>query len=188
MLTVLAAIAVPQFAELLGDRRLVRGADIVGIRMMELRLDAMEDGRVMMLEANEQDGTVRVRPYFSAADATEAFDQTGLGSQSALLTGAEQASAAVVQVDEEATEEIELPDEIVIKSVNVVSSARSSVIQQEGAQQLESGYSQPILFYPDGTTSTAAVVLMHPKYGQITVKLRGITGGVSIGLVEGVQE
>ena len=185
IIAALTAVAIPQIAMILGDRRLVRGADLVRIRMTELRVEAMRDGRVMMMDAMLEDGQLRTRPYFSMADSVEASDATG--SQSALLNGADSGTITAITIDETATKEIELPEEITVKAVATVSAARSYDIEQQTAGEQASGWSSPILFYPDGTTSNAAIVLMHPEHGQITVKLRGITGEVNIGPMEAVQ-
>ncbi|MGB7347046.1 MAG: prepilin-type N-terminal cleavage/methylation domain-containing protein [Pirellulaceae bacterium] len=185
VLAAITAVALPNIAMVLGDRRLVRGADMLRIEMTELRLESMREGRVMMLDAMLEEGTLRIRPYFSMADAVEATDMTG--SQSAMLSGADSGTMVAVPVDEQANKEIELPEEIIVQTVAVVSAARAMEIQQQTAGDQASGYSQPILFYPDGTTSNAAVILAHPTLGNITVKLRGITGEVNIGKVEAPQ-
>ncbi|WP_235908591.1 pilus assembly FimT family protein [Roseiconus nitratireducens] len=178
IMTVLASIAIPQVAWLLGDRRIVRGASQIREEFMLARVDAMRQGRILMIDAMLESDTIRVRPYFSMTDAVNAVDQTG--SQSALLSGAEQAQITPVIQNEEQIREVKLPEEIVVRSVSVVSAARAAEIQQAMLSDQVSGYSQPILFYPDGTTSTASVVLSHPVHGQITVKMRGITGDVTV--------
>ena len=42
------------------------------------------------------------------------------------------------------------------------------------------GWSRPIMFYPDGSTSSAAVTLTHTTVGRVVVKIRGITGDVTV--------
>ena len=180
VLAAVAAVAIPQVGTLLGDRRLVRAADQLRIEMTRLRVDAMRGGRVMMLQCMLDEGQLRMRPYYSMTDSTEALDQTG--SQSALLSGAEQATVAL-QVQPEGSEEetIELPEDVKVQAVAVVSAARAYEIEQQVLGEQSDGWSQPILFYPDGTTSTAAVTLTHVTHGTVTVKMRGITGDVTIG-------
>lgn len=185
IMAVLASIAVPQVAWLLGDRRIVRGAKLIREELMLARIDSMRQGRILMLDAMLESNSLRVQPYYSMADAVNAIDQTG--SQSALLSGAEQGQFVPVVQDDADIRELELPEDVLVKSVSVVSAARAMEIQQATMSNQAEGYSQPILFYPDGTTSTAAVVLSHPVHGQITVKLRGITGEVTIGEVEANQ-
>ena len=184
LLAVLATIALPQVAWLLGDRRIVRGAKVIREEFILARVDAMRGGRIMMVDAMPETNSLRVRPYRSLADSVNAVDQTG--SQSALLSGADQGQIVpVAEADTEDIRQIELPEDVTVKSIAVVSAARAMQIEQATLNTQSEGYSQPILFYPDGTTSTAAVTLMHPTHGQITIKLRGITGEVTLGPVEG---
>ncbi|MCO8121981.1 prepilin-type N-terminal cleavage/methylation domain-containing protein [Stieleria sp. TO1_6] len=179
ILSVMGSIAIPQVAWLLGDRRIVRGAKLIREELMLARIDAMREGRTLMMDAMLESNAVRVRPYFSLSDSVNALDQTG--SQSSLLSGAEQGQFVAVVADESQTRTIELPEDVTVKSVAVVSAARAMEIQQASlASSQADGYSQPILFYPDGTTSTAAMILTHPTHGQITIKLRGITGDVTV--------
>ncbi len=185
IIAALTSVALPQIALVLGDRRLVRGAELIRIEMTELRVQAMRDGRIMMMDAMLEQGQLRTRPYFSMSDAIEASDMTG--SQSAMLNGGESGTIVAINVDETATDQITLPEEITVKTVGVVSAARSFDIEQQTAGEQASGWSSPILFYPDGTTSNAAVVLSHPQHGQVTIKLRGITGEASVGQVEAPQ-
>ncbi|MGB7329553.1 MAG: prepilin-type cleavage/methylation domain-containing protein [Rubripirellula sp.] len=180
-LSVLAAIAsvvIPQVGLLMGDRRLVRAAEQWRVEMTRGRVDAMRQGRVLMAQGMIEGNSFRIKPYFSTSDATEAIDQTG--SQSALLSGADQGNAVSLDVDSEAEELIELPEGISVVSIGVVSAARASEIEQMTLADQSSGWSRPILFYPDGSTSTASIVLSGGDVGRIVVKLRGITGDVTI--------
>lgn len=180
-LSVLAAIAsvvIPQIGLLMGDRELVRAGDQLRVEMTRLRVDAMREGRVMMLEAMLDGNQVRTRPYFSAADATESLDQTG--SQSALLSGADQGNVIAIEVDENAQTIIDLPEDVLVGSVGVVAAMRASQIEQASLANQGEGWSRPILFYPDGSTSTAMVEISSPGIGRVRVKLRGITGDVEV--------
>lgn len=177
MLAAIAAVAIPQAGLLLGDRRVVRAGDQVRGEMTRLRVDAMRAGRVMMLEGMLEGNTLRIKPFYSVADSTEALDQTG--SQQALLTGATQGVVTPLQIDEEAEQLIELPDGIRVQSVAVVSAARALEIEQLSQANQSEGWSRPVLFYPDGSTSTAAITLLDETHGKVIVKIRGITGDVT---------
>lgn len=182
LLAIMASFTLPQIAWLLGDTRIVRGGNLLREEMMRARLEAMRNGRVYVIEAQVETTNIRVRPYFSLTDSVNAIDQTG--SQMALLSGAEQTQVAPAGNDttsqEQSERTIELPEEVLVANVAVVSSIRASEIEQATLANQSEGYGQPILFYPDGTTSTAAVVLTHPVHGRLTVKLRGITGDVTV--------
>jgi hypothetical protein len=163
---------------LLGDRRVVRAGDQLRVEMTRLRVDAMREGRVMMMEGMIEGSSFRIKPFFSVADSTEALDQTG--SQSSLLTGASQGVVVAINQDLSAEQTIELPEDVRVVSVGVVSAARATEIEQLTLQNQGQGWSRPILFYPDGSTSTAAITLSHESVGRVVVKIRGITGDVTV--------
>jgi prepilin-type N-terminal cleavage/methylation domain-containing protein len=178
VLAALTAVAIPQVGLLAGDRRLVRGGDLLRVEMTRLRVDAMREGRVLMLEGLLEGNSFRTRPYYSASDATEALDQTG--TQTSLLTGASEGVVTILEQPSESQESIDLPEDITVEAVGVVSAARSMEIEQLTESDRSEGWSRPILFYPDGSTSTAVVTLSNPKLGRIVVRLRGITGDVTV--------
>lgn len=178
VLAAIASVSIPQVSLLIGDRRLVRAGDQLRVQMTRIRVDSMREGRVMMLEALIEGNSFRVRPFYSATDTTEAFDQTG--SQAGLLTGATQGVVTVVTELPESEEMFELPEGVVFTGVGVVSSARAMEVEQLNQANQAEGWSRPILFYPDGSTSTSAVTLSNPTIGEVVVKLRGITGDVTV--------
>src|SRR6056297_1611093 len=153
----------------MGDRELVRAGDQIRVEMTRLRVEAMRSGRVMMLQAMTNGKTIRKQPYFSASDATEAIDQTG--SQSALLSGADQGNVAVVQAEPESEEIIELAGDVMIAAVAVVATARAAEIEQLSMAQQAEGWSRPVLFYPDGRTSTASLTVTSESIGRIQVNI-----------------
>lgn len=178
VLAALTAVTIPQIGVLAGDRRLVRGGDILRVQMTRLRVDAMREGRVLILEGMIEGNQLRTRPYYSASDATEAYDQTG--SQAGLLNGADDGVVTVLEQDTQDEESIDLPQDITVSSIGVVSAARSMEIEQVTESDRSNDWSRPILFYPDGSTSTAVVTLSDPKVGRIVVSIRGITGDVTV--------
>jgi prepilin-type N-terminal cleavage/methylation domain-containing protein len=178
VLAAIAAVAIPQVGILLGDRRVVRAGDQLRVEMTRLRVDAMREGRVMMIEGMIEGNSFRVKPFFSIADSTEALDQTG--SQAGLLTGATQGVVVPIIEDESSEKSIELPEDVTVTSVGVVSAERASEIEQLTIAGQGQGWSRPILFYPDGSTSTASITLSHKSLGRVIVKIRGITGDVTV--------
>ncbi len=178
VLAAIASVAIPHAGVLLGDRRLVRAGDQLRVEMTRLRVDAMRQGRVMMMEGMVEGSSFRIKPFFSVSDSTEAIDQTG--SQSALLSGATQGTVVPLQTDLDAETEVALPEDVTVTSIGVVSAARAAEIEQLSLSNQAEGWGRPILFYPDGTTSTAAITLSHASVGRVVVRIRGITGDVTV--------
>jgi prepilin-type N-terminal cleavage/methylation domain-containing protein len=179
ILVTIAAVVVPSFGTLLADRRLTRAADQLRVEMMQARLLAMRTGRTQMMQLRVGASDARVKAWSDMNDLTEAIDQTG--ASSALLMGGN-ASPAVLQPTETETvaRNIELPPEILIGDAKVESTQRSYLIDTQSLSETSEGWSQPILFYPDGTTSTAAVTFTQSDAGKIIVVLRGLTGEVTV--------
>lgn len=179
ILVSIVAMVVPIFGILLSDRRLARAGDQMRVEMMQTRLLAMRTGRTQMLQLRIGTAEARVKPYFDMNDLTEAVDQTG--NSSALLTGGT-ATPAVFQAADvaEVTRAIELPPDVMIGEAKVESTQRSFMIDTQALAETADGWSQPILFYPDGTTSTAGVTFTQSEAGRIIVVLRGLTGEVIV--------
>jgi len=179
ILVSIAAMIVPTFGVLLSDRRLARAGDQLRVEMMQTRLLAMRTGRTQIMQLKVGTTEARVKPYFDMADMTEAVDQTG--NSSALLTGGT-ASPAGFQTTgtEEVTRNIELPENVLIADAKVESTQRSFRIDTQALSETAEGWSQPILFYPDGTTSTAGITFTQAEAGRVVVVIRGLTGEVIV--------
>lgn len=187
ILVTLAAMIIPSFTGLLADRRVLRAGDQMRVEFMQARLAAMRSGRTYMVQLSTETHQLRVRPWVDANDMTESLDQTG--GASALLTGGNAMAGSMQQVDIEAeSREVELPDGVTITGVNVQSSQRSFMIESQMQAEASAGWGQPILFYPDGTTSTAAVTVTSEGVGQVIVLLRGLTGEATATEVLAVPE
>ena len=68
-------------------------------------------------------------------------------------------------------------------TIRVVSAVRAAEIEQATVNDQSEGWSRPVLFYPDGSTSTALIVLSNESIGRVVVKIRGITGDVEVSAV-----
>ncbi len=187
ILVTLAAMVVPSFTGLLADRRVLRAGDQLRVEFMQARLAAMRSGRTYMVQLSTETHQLRVRPWVDANDMTEALDQTG--GSSALLTGGSAMVGSMQQVDVAAeAREVDLPEGVMITNTSVQSSQRSFMIESQVQAEAAAGWGQPILFYPDGTTSTAAVTVMSTGIGQVIVLLRGLTGEATVTDVLAVPE
>lgn len=198
VLAAIAAVTIPQLSGIIGDSRLTRSAEQLRVEMTRLRVRAMREGRTFILEAVPGTGELRIRPFMTVADATESMSPSL--APSALLSGAKQDIAAVPIVEPVEPKRIELPEGVVIADVQVASAIRGAMIEQQlaggpmGGGPMGSGPlgggppggspigggGRPILFYPDGSSSTAVVTLRHEKMGAIRVRLRGITADATI--------
>lgn len=182
VLAAIAALVVPMFGDLLADRRLARGGEVVRVEMTRARLEAMRSGRTQMMRIQLGTGEFAVQPWYSAEDMTETAEMTGSGA--ALLSGGTPMAAPNLPPGQmqQPVESETLPEGITFADVRVEATARSMVVQMQSGTAVASatqdvpGSAQPILFYADGTTSTAAVTVIDQTVGRVTVALRGLTG------------
>ena len=76
-----------------------------------------------------------------------------------------------------------LPEKIVFSGGETTYDTRSCMISSSGelGSSVESGLGDPILFFPDGTTSTARLSLKNTQFDyEIELTLRGMIGAVSV--------
>jgi prepilin-type N-terminal cleavage/methylation domain-containing protein len=161
LLVVIAAISVPLLEGSFSRATLYGAGDLLRGAWAKARLSAMQSGQ------------------------THAFRYEPLGSRFQIVAlnalGAPEHSELMPEdpeTREETTEFVRLsqnrlPDGAVFHSGNVASSAKTLATMPMTA---ESGWSPPILFYPDGTTSDATLLLINDRQLAIRVTLRGLTG------------
>jgi len=178
LLVMIGAMAMPAFKTPFEYHRLRQGGELVRVEWNKARITAMQTGQTQVFRYAPESNTFQVMPYFSEQDVLEADAASsaslGLGMNGPLMAPASAAPATV---------ERELPQGVLFVQGEVESDARSFAIQQQ-LQVNPIGMAMeatPVLFYPDGTTSDARVVLTN-QYQQlfIVVSVRSLTGIVRV--------
>lgn len=187
ILVVLGGMVLPSLGTFLADRTLARAGDQLRTEVMQARLSAMRSGRTYLLRANPQTHEVQVRPWVDANDMTETMDQTG--GSSTLLSGGNVMAQSLQTVDVAAqTRKIDLGDNVQVAKVEVQQTARSAWVQSQLQNEMAEDWGPPLLFYPDGSTTTAAITILTEGVGQVVVVVRGLTGEVIVSQVLPVDE
>lgn len=174
VLVVIASLASPSLLGMMETQKLRKSGEVMRGAFAKTRLTAMKTGRIQMFRYQYDSGTYAVEPWFASDDMLESNDLQPT------LPGMLPAAATNVASSGRPTE---LPEGVIFLAGETLSDNRSSEIDAALAQQLarETVWSPPILFYPDGTTSDARVVLANKKRQVIEVTLRGITGMAQAG-------
>lgn len=177
LLVVIGTLSMPAFRTPFDNHRLRQGGEVVRIEWNKARLKAMKTGQIQMFRYAAGSTTYQTMPYFSQQDWLEAdaAHSTGTG-----LAGANQQLAMATQAtDQTSTPARVLPEGVVFVQGEVETNMRSYEIQQQmqGGQVAGALESTPVLFYPDGTTSDARIVLTN-QYQRlyVVVSLRSLTG------------
>ncbi len=172
LLVVVASIAWPNMERPLSSQRLRKAAD--GVRMVwgRARIEAMSTGQTLVFRYSIEGDDYSVQSYAGpesvtasqSADAVEGT--TNYDEDPAFMLGAEP----------------RLPDEITFLSGETAADSRSAsvAVEETGAVASGQGWSEPIYFYPDGSTSTASVVLKNEYDRCVELSLRGLTGVVTV--------
>lgn len=157
IIVLMGALAAPAFLQTISGQKLSRGADRVRIAMGQARVKAIRTGQIHALFINQGGSWFDVAP-FSEAQALASI--AGQRQQFANLGG---------QND---FEEDLLPQGVIFAGSQAAVDARAAETLGGG----DGGGLRPILFYPDGTSQDARVMLQNEKNQFVEIQLRGLTG------------
>jgi hypothetical protein len=173
LLVTVASLSWPAMKRPLSNQRLRKSADVVRIAWTRARVEAMSSGRTLVFRYEVEGNRYTIQSYAGPESAP-----------------ADEASGGLEQVDQYGNDagilrgvEPKLPTRITFLSSETQEDTRAqSLALEEGPSDTGvAGWSEPILFYPDGTSSTARLVLKSEYDRCIELTLRGLTGVVHVG-------
>jgi prepilin-type N-terminal cleavage/methylation domain-containing protein len=165
LLVVLAAIAWPGLQAVLSSLELRKSADRIRLEWEHARCQALSSGSTVLFryapDSNRYCLERLPEPQFAP----------GTGGTSG-------ASAASATSDDQPREEV-LPERITMVDCTISDDAADS--SASGGSTAQGEWSDPVVFYPDGTTSDATLVLQNQRDQSVEVSVRGLTGVVTVG-------
>lgn len=164
LLVVVSSLAMPLFDGGFATVRLRRGSDQLLAAWAEARIQSIQTGQTHEFLFQPETGLYRVQPWQALAEP---------GTDPVLtVPDAEEAAEAVW-----APYEAELPEEIVFAEGDEIT---RDVAGERTVQTLNQGststWAAPILFFPDGSTSSASLLLRNERQLYQRVTLRPLTG------------
>lgn len=171
ILIVLAAMAWPSVKKPWDAMRLRKAADQVRADWGKTRVRAMKTGHMQVFRFNPGESTYAIQAWSGPGDDLQ---RTADAASATNLTGDTTALAQEANMFAGRTEN--LPDGIWFMGLEVTVDARAADAAVAGGQAPSAGQPDPILFYPDGTTSHTHVVLANDRQQCVVVSLRGLTG------------
>ena len=179
ILVAIGAIVAPSFNEAFVRQRLQTSADRLRGAWDRARLTAMKTGQSQIFNCVIGAGDYAVEPYMTDADVVNA--STGATVMTTGGTVVETTASGAVLASAGASEGKKLEEEIVFVSCAVSSDMRAATVAQEqGGLAAISTMNQSVMFYPDGSTSTAEVIIQDPNGKQRAVRIRGLTGSTQV--------
>jgi type II secretion system protein H len=182
ILVVLAAAAAPILQNTMRDAALKSAADTVRVEWTRAHVRAMKTGRIQVFRFEQGGSQFTVQPFAAGDDEIESAPLVqGFGSN--------QGEIASPKLD--TSRAVTLPEGVTFVRGEALAEGRALNIEEDirDANRFEGDWSQPILFYPDGSSSDAFVILVHAEREVgIRLDLRGMTAGVTLGEINGIDE
>lgn len=186
LLVIVAALAWPVLEKPLANLRLRKAADRIRARWCAARVDAMGSGQTYVFRYVPGENRFRIerRDVDCTAD-DPALDDSSPGLA---VAGGYQATGGY-EPGPQQREDV-LPQGVIFLGSETETDARAAMIQSqdESSSVLDAEWSEPILFYSDGTTSTTRLSLQNEHGRSIELSLRGLTGVVEVGEIQRGEE
>jgi hypothetical protein len=195
----LLAVAWPSLNRSLDTQRLKRGADLVRTHLLRARTKAITSGEIVSFRHQVDGGQFRVEQQSNDNAILESGAMAAGGSPTASPSGAppSAATSSAAGVGQGAatiapippTEE-QLPEGVKFLKGEVGADSRVGYISinDRFTSVSDAAWSQPILFFPDGTATAAKIRVIGEQDRSIEIELRSLTGGVKVGEIERSRE
>ncbi len=172
ILVVVTSLAVPLFEGSFSTVRLRRGTDQVVAVWSETRTHAIESGKIFQFRFRPKGNAYQVSPWTGGIELAPRDREDAIGSS------------------ERTKEELEfsnwrhnatLPENIVFADAESVSSDKLGQrtvtrLDEENTEGNTTKWSAPILFFPDGSTSAASLLIKNDREVFRRATLRALTG------------
>ena len=180
VLVMIASLVWPTLDRTFDNQRLRKSADQVRAAWARARIKAMSTGRIHIFQ------------HIVAGDRYAIHRRTGTEVNVGSAVGQVPAGFADASCENPIPMggERKLPKGVTFVASQAAVDSRAEMVSADASQfrQPEQGWSVPIFFYPDGTTSTARLALKNSRGRLIELTLRGLTGVIVVGDVQMSEE
>ncbi len=187
ILVTLAGFAIPTFDAMVSSRRILQSVERLQNELLEARVEAMRTGQAQVFRATIHGDAYSITPWLSGSEDSDASAGATVMTQGGLMdterTGSGQVAADSADTSD-ATKTLET--DVLFLDVETLVDARNAMeIQKSGEiapvagaapATASGGLSSPLLLYPDGTSTTAQILLVDNRGRRMAIQIRGITG------------
>lgn len=179
ILVIIGALGMPVLDRVLERQKLRAAAEELRLSWENARLAAMRTGQIQVFTCDIGGRGYSVEPMLLHDDINNVGDgATLLSGGVAVQTSTSNLGTTVSAPSESQSRSGELDEAVVFVSCRVASDTRMFSMSSPGVASIPVSNTggQSVVFYPDGTTSTAEV-LIQTKRGEVTgIQIRGLTG------------
>jgi prepilin-type N-terminal cleavage/methylation domain-containing protein len=187
ILAVLAGLAVPTFESMISSRRIQQSIEKLQNELLEARVEAMKTGQAQVFRATIHGNSYSITPWLSGNEDRDASaGATVMTAGGVVETERTQTGAVAASSDVDSDAIKTLDDEVMFLSIDTLVDARNALeIQKSGeiaplpgtaAVSASGSLSSPLILYPDGTSTTAQIILADVHGRRMAIQLRGVTG------------
>lgn len=169
IIVLIASLAVPAATRAWDRYRVKLAGDQLRAAFGHAHYEAMRTGQIQVVRMELGGSSYYLQPWMAGDEAInvsaeEAYEQT------------------TPQYQIEPVAEKKLPEDVIFDSAQARFDTRAMEIEEETNQQQTAltQWSQPLLFYPDGTSSQAKVTVANERGEAVQVTLRKLTGLASL--------
>jgi Tfp pilus assembly protein FimT len=169
IMVVLASLASPSIIRAWERYRVKLAGDQLRAAFTHAHVEAMRTGQIQVLRMELGGSRYYLQPWMS-------------GDEVINVSADEAYAQSTPQYQAEPVADQKLPDDVTFDSAQARFDTRAMEIEDEANTQ-QAGtiqWSQPLLFYPDGTSSQAKVTMANPRGEAVQVTLRKLTGLASV--------
>jgi hypothetical protein len=178
VLVAVAALVWPALQGPLDDQRLLKSADLIRAQWTKARVTAMKNGRMYVFRYVTASDEYAVEPWSGEVDSVEASQTAATQESSALPRTTEDKRHPLGVAGQRLPEGIQFFSGQTQMDARLAGSTTGAATDPAGAAS-STGQPQPIVFYPDGSTSDACLALTNERF-FVQVTLRGLTGMVRV--------
>jgi len=165
IIVILASLVAPAVGRAWERYRVKAAGDQLRATFTHAHVTAMRTGQIQVLRFEMGGSSYYVQPWMAGDEAIN-------------VSAEEAYEQALPSYQAEPVKEQKLPEDVTFEFTEAEFDTRSMEIETEAAKQQGAlmQWSQPILFYPDGTSSQAEVTIANPRGEAVRVILRRLTG------------
>jgi prepilin-type N-terminal cleavage/methylation domain-containing protein len=188
ILVAIAGIVVPTFDGMIGSRRIVNSSENLANELSEARVTAMRTGQAQVFKATIHSRQYSITPWLDGGESINAGAGATVSTGGAIVETDSTNGGMVASVADGSDSVKQLSENVQFSAVEtLVDTRNAAAIETEGgvvptagsAGGSADGLSSPILIYPDGSSTTAQIVIVDDRGRRMVIQLRGVAGQVS---------